>query len=316
MFRLLIRFILSIFLIIFDFILYTLPVLIICTIPTIILFIQYFPRNLFYLYYGILFNNYLGPNLKFIFSLFTPYIILIYFPTGLFISLFYTFQILLLNPIKQYYKKSNDALFTFSSTFALIYFIYHKLLRHDLEIINLNVENRWDKFSESPTAKPIFRSIEIVKTVWDYFYTEIPSMIHDYRTYKGERIDVNILRSFFSLIMVLICLIITIPTVILACIILYIPLVIRLVNKIWKKHLIYISLDNIFYATITLVFLILITIISPVIVLVGETGVVICVFMISLLEVWCVGLVSVKAGFEMIEWILIGVIGYCWNFFF
>ncbi|CAG8739675.1 20859_t:CDS:1, partial [Dentiscutata erythropus] len=218
-------------------------------------------------------------------------------------------------PIKQYYKGSNDAFFTFSSTAALIYFIHHKIIERDLEIINLDVDNRWDKFLDSPVAKPILRSVDFIRTVWKWFYIEIPSVIHDYRTYKGERVDVNILRSFFSLIMVLICLIITIPTVILACIVLYIPLVIRMVNKIWKKHLVYISLENIFYAIITLVFLTLITIISPVIVLVGEVAVVICVLMISLLEVWCVGILSIKAGFEMIEWILICVIGYSWNIF-
>ncbi|CAG8791066.1 471_t:CDS:2, partial [Cetraspora pellucida] len=175
---------------------------------------------------------------------------------------------------------------------------------NDLETINLDVDNRWDKFSESPVAKPILKSVKFIKSIWKYFYIEIPSMIHDYRTYKGERVDLNIFRSFLSLIMVLVCLVVTIPVVIIACKILYIPLVIRFVKKIWTKHFEYISLENIYNAIITLVFLIFMTILSPVIVLVGEVAIIITVFFVSLLEIWCVGLLSVRAGFEMIEWIL------------
>ncbi|CAG8795910.1 4609_t:CDS:1, partial [Racocetra persica] len=95
--------------------------------------------------------------------------------------------ILLHDPIKQHYKRSNDAFFTLSPTVAFIYFIYHKIFQNNLEIINLDVDNRWDKFSESPAAKSILKSVEFVKYIWNYFYIEIPSIIHDYRTYKGER---------------------------------------------------------------------------------------------------------------------------------
>ncbi|CAG8801657.1 19910_t:CDS:1, partial [Dentiscutata erythropus] len=131
---------------------------------------------------------YIGPNLKLIFFVLSPIPILLYFPTGIFVSLCYTIWITLIIPVKEHISKPSEPYHTFSPFAAMVYYTYQS--HKDLTISKINQdEGQWANLGESPIVQPIRSALDLSSSTWNYCSSLVPQHVRSITSYTGPTRD-------------------------------------------------------------------------------------------------------------------------------
>ncbi|RHZ88754.1 hypothetical protein Glove_21g276 [Diversispora epigaea] len=277
-----IRFFSSTILILVDFIIYFLPVLFLCTLSNNFILITYFFDNIYYLYYLIFKNKYLGPNCKLILFLISPLPILFYFPIGILISICYTIWITLIYPITLHIKKPHEPYFKISSTAAVMSSSSQSSFskeRNDMKklikkIDDDNNNNSNNLKEESLFLQPLKTALDLSSLIKEQCEIIIPQKVQNITSYQGSTtFDIKTWRIILIPIILPIYFIYTIPSALATFIILYFPMIYKFEYLLWKRTRIIginrgVNLKN--YNLISFLTVIFGSIIVPLLILLGN----------------------------------------------
>lgn len=183
-------------LIIFESIIYFIPIFILGLIPNFLITLIWYLPSLYQLYSFIFIKEKLKLRIRIYLIFFSPLIILLYIPLCIIIFIGYSINIILIRQLITIFLRPEYPIYSFSSTASLIYLIYQYFNDDDTSL----------DLKDTLIFELFIQIIKFIKNFWNFNSIKISKKIQNYKLIIFEIIFYKII-NFFDFIIIFLFLI-------------------------------------------------------------------------------------------------------------